>query len=94
MRPGVGDQPTLARHGTVADRIALTKISRQRKREATKMSGHKGESLVGRLKESVGRMTGDKSLQRDGKVDQASAAAKKQFDRAADKLSGAIKPKK
>lgn len=58
------------------------------------MSEHKGESLAGRLKESVGRMTGDKGLQREGKADQASAAAKKQFDKAADKLKGAIKPKK
>ena len=58
------------------------------------MSGHKGESLVGRLKESVGRVTGDKGLQREGKVDQASAAAKKQFDKAADKLRDVMKSKK
>lgn len=58
------------------------------------MSEHKGESLVGRLKESVGHLTGDKGLQREGKVDQASAAAKKQFDKTADKIKDAIKPKK
>ena len=58
------------------------------------MSEHKTESLVGRLKESVGRMTGDKGLQREGKVDQTSAAAKKQFDKATDKLKDALKPKK
>jgi len=58
------------------------------------MSEHKAEEIKGRLKEAVGAATGDKSLQREGKVDRASAAAKKTVDKAADAMKKVIKPKK
>jgi len=58
------------------------------------MSDHKGEEMKGRLKEAVGDVTGDKGLQREGKVDQASAAVEKTLDSAAEKVKGVIHPKK
>ena len=58
------------------------------------MSNHKGEDAKGRLKEAVGDVTGDKGLQREGKIDQASAATKKTIDKAADALKDAVDPKK
>jgi len=58
------------------------------------MSEHKAEEIKGRLKEAVGDVTGDKSLERKGKVDRASAAAKKTVDKAADAVKKVIKPKK
>ena len=45
------------------------------------MSEHKGEEIEGRLKEAVGDVTGDKDLQREGKIDQASAATPGEVDR-------------
>ena len=35
------------------------------------MSEHKGEEMKGRMKVAVGDVTGDKGLQREGKMDQA-----------------------
>lgn len=58
------------------------------------MSEHKGEEMKGRMKVAVGDVTGDKDLQREGKVDQASAATKKTVDRAADAVKDAISPEK
>jgi len=58
------------------------------------MSEHKGEEMKGRVKEAVGDVTGDKDLQREGKIDQASAATKKTVDRAADAVKDAISPEK
>jgi len=58
------------------------------------MSEHKGEEMKGRAKEAVGDITGDKDLQREGKIDQASAATKKTVDRAADAVKDAISPDK
>ncbi len=58
------------------------------------MGDHMGEDAKGRLKEAVGDLTGDKGLEREGKVDRASAAAKKTVDKAADALKGVITPKK
>ena len=57
------------------------------------MSEHKGEELKGRAKEAVGDLIGDKALQREGKIDQASAAVKDSIDGAADKVKEALKPK-
>ena len=48
------------------------------------LSGHKGEEMKGRLKEAVGDVTGDKDLQREGNLDQASAATKSAIDDVAD----------
>lgn len=58
------------------------------------MSEHKAEEIKGRLKKAVGAATGDKSLEREGKVDRASAASKKTVDKAADAMKKVIKPKK
>jgi len=58
------------------------------------MSDHKGEELKGRTKEAAGDLTGDKELQKQGKADQRSAAAKKSVDDVADKLKDVIDPKK
>jgi uncharacterized protein YjbJ (UPF0337 family) len=57
------------------------------------MSDHKGEDMKGRLKQAAGDITGDKDLKREGKIDQASAAAKKSIDGAADKAKDLIDPK-
>ena len=57
------------------------------------MSEHKAEEIKGRLKESVGDATGDESLEREGKVDRASAATKKTVDKATDAVKNVIKPK-
>ena len=58
------------------------------------MSGHKGEEMKGRLKEAVGGVTGDKDLQREGKLDKASAATKSAIDDVAEKAKSVINPKK
>jgi uncharacterized protein YjbJ (UPF0337 family) len=58
------------------------------------MNSHKGEDTKGRLKQAVGDVTGDKGLQREGKIDQASAATKKTIDEAADALEDVVDPKK
>ncbi|HVM19594.1 MAG TPA: CsbD family protein [Egibacteraceae bacterium] len=50
------------------------------------MGDHKGEELKGRLKEGAGDVTGDKDLQREGKVDQGSASVKDKIDDATDKV--------
>lgn len=49
------------------------------------MSEHKFEGMKGKLKETVGDLTGDKGLQIEGKLDQAVASAKKQIDKLTDK---------
>ena len=58
------------------------------------MSGHKGEEMKGRLKKAVGDVTGDKDLQREGKLDEASAATKSAIDDVAEKAKSVINPKK
>lgn len=58
------------------------------------MSGHKAEETKGKLKEAVGDVTGDKGLQREGRIDQASAAIKKTIDGAADKIKDVANPEK
>lgn len=58
------------------------------------MGDHKGEELKGRLKEAVGDVTGDEDLQREGKLNEASAATKKTLDSAADKIKGVVHSKR
>ena len=43
------------------------------------------DEVKGRVKEAAGDLTGDKDLQREGKVAQASGKTKDAIDRAADK---------
>lgn len=57
------------------------------------MSHHTGEDIKGRVKEAVGDLTGDKGLEREGKLDRASAATKKAVDKAADAIKDVVKPK-
>lgn len=57
------------------------------------MSEHKAEELKGRVKEAVGDLTGDEGLQREGKIDQGSAATKKKIGEVADRIKDAVNPK-
>lgn len=45
------------------------------------------------MKEAVGDITGDKGLQREGKIDQASAATKRKIGDVADKIKDVVNPK-
>ena len=56
------------------------------------MTEHKGEEFKGRAKEAVGDLTGNKDLQREGKVDQGSAKVKDTVGDAADKVKDAVNP--
>lgn len=47
-----------------------------------------GEDLKGRIKEAAGNLTGDDDLEREGKLDQASAKIKDAVDTVKDKLTG------
>jgi uncharacterized protein YjbJ (UPF0337 family) len=57
------------------------------------VSDHKSEDITGRVKEAIGDLTGDKGLQREGKVDQASAATKEKIDEVSSKLKDVVNPK-
>jgi len=48
------------------------------------------DEAEGRIKEAAGDLTGDKDLQREGKIDQASGKAKDAVDKAADKAKDAL----
>lgn len=48
------------------------------------------DEAEGRIKEAAGDLTGDKDLQREGKVDQASGKAKDAIDDARDKAEDAL----
>jgi uncharacterized protein YjbJ (UPF0337 family) len=48
--------------------------------------GEKTEDMKGRAKEAGGDVTGDDSLKREGKVDQASSSVKDKVGDAADKV--------
>jgi uncharacterized protein YjbJ (UPF0337 family) len=56
------------------------------------MADHKVEEMKGRIKEALGDLKGDKDLQRDGKRDQRSAAAKEKIDHMAEKLKDVVDP--
>lgn len=58
------------------------------------MGDHDGERLKGRVKEAAGDLTGDKGLQREGKVDQGSADVKEGVSEAAEKAKRAVNPKR
>jgi uncharacterized protein YjbJ (UPF0337 family) len=48
------------------------------------------DEAEGRLKEAAGDLSGDKDLQREGKVDQAEGKAKDAIDDAGDKVKDAL----
>lgn len=45
----------------------------------------------GRVKEAAGDLTGDKDMQREGKVDQTSGSVKEKIGDAADKVKDALR---
>lgn len=52
--------------------------------------GEKTDEAKGRVKEAAGDLTGDKDLQREGKMDQAGATVKEKTGRAVDKTKEAV----
>lgn len=58
------------------------------------MGDHEGERLKGRVKEAAGTLTGDKGLEREGKVDQGSANVKEGVSEAAEKIKRGVNPKR
>jgi uncharacterized protein YjbJ (UPF0337 family) len=48
------------------------------------------DEAKGRIKEAAGDLTGDKELQREGKVDQAAGKTKDAVDKASDKAKDAV----
>jgi len=46
------------------------------------------DDAKGRVKEATGKLTGDKDLQNEGKLDQAEGKAKEGIDKLADKARG------
>lgn len=56
------------------------------------MGDHKMEEMKGRVKEAAGDLTDDKGLQREGKLDQASAKIKDVGDDARDAVADIVNP--
>ena len=54
------------------------------------MSDGTKDDLKGRTKEAAGDLTGDKDLQREGQVDQATGKVKDAIDDAADKVKDVV----
>ena len=54
------------------------------------MTPENSDDLKGRLKEGAGDITGDKDLQREGKVDQASGKLKAGLDGVTDAVKGVV----
>jgi uncharacterized protein YjbJ (UPF0337 family) len=52
--------------------------------------GEKTDEAKGRVKEAAGDLTGDKDLQREGKMDQAGAKVKEKAGQAVDKTKEAV----
>jgi uncharacterized protein YjbJ (UPF0337 family) len=50
------------------------------------------DEAQGRMKESAGALTGDRSLKNEGKADQASASAKDAVDKVTDKAKDILNP--
>lgn len=52
--------------------------------------GEKADEAKGRVKEAAGDLTGDKDLEREGKMDQAGATVKEKTGKAVDKTKEAL----
>jgi uncharacterized protein YjbJ (UPF0337 family) len=52
--------------------------------------GEKTDEAKGRVKEAAGDLTGDKDLEREGKLDQAGATVKEKTGKAVDKTKEAL----
>ena len=48
------------------------------------------DEVKGRVKEAAGDLTGDKDLQREGKIDQAAGKAKRAVDKVIDKARESV----
>ncbi len=70
-----------------------------RRKSIDEEAGGKGESMKGKVKEAVGKLTGDEDLEAEGQLDQGEGKAREKMgkagravsdiaDRAKDKLSG------
>jgi uncharacterized protein YjbJ (UPF0337 family) len=55
--------------------------------------GNKAEELKGRSKEAAGDLTGDKDLEREGKLDRAAAEVKDAVGDAVDSVKDAVNKK-
>jgi uncharacterized protein YjbJ (UPF0337 family) len=55
------------------------------------MSEERFEDMKGRTKEAAGDLTDDKELQREGKLDQASASVKEKAKEAVDKVKDTLR---
>jgi len=55
------------------------------------MASGKSDEVKGRLKEAAGALTGDKSLKRKGKVEQAVGKTKQKIEKLIDKAKDALK---
>ncbi len=54
------------------------------------MTDGSADDAKGRIKEATGKLTDDKDLQREGKVDRAEGAAKEKLSDAADKVKDVL----
>ena len=52
--------------------------------------GSTADDTKGRIKEAAGDLTGNKDLEREGKLDQAGASAKEFAENAKDKAAGVV----
>ena len=52
--------------------------------------GSNADDIKGRVKEAAGTLSGDKDLEREGKLDQAGSAVKKKAESAKDKVGDAV----
>lgn len=52
---------------------------------------HNKDDAKGRVKEAAGDITGDKDLQREGKVDQAGGKAKDSIEKLTDKVKDVLR---
>jgi uncharacterized protein YjbJ (UPF0337 family) len=69
-----------------ANTDAWTDKVEDKKDELTDKLGHKKDDLVGKAKEAEGKVTGDKSRENEGKMDQV----KSDFKEAVDKVKDAF----
>ena len=49
------------------------------------------DEIKGRLEQAAGNLTGDRDLEREGKVDRTAGGVKQNVDRVADKVKGLLR---
>src|SRR5690606_20072466 len=74
--------------GTPRRSAARPACRRSELREETHMADDKIDKAKGRTKEAMGDLSGDRDLQREGKVDRASGGMKEKLDQVTDKVKG------